>query len=146
MATLLMGCAPARQTFEGQGKMQDLQMEPGTVLDAKCNDCSLRIRGDFRELWVDGKDNFLTLEGRVNRLHLSGAHNVVECLDGPERVYLKGSGQHVRISERPGRQRPQIEVEGNDQAVTYRPWQQPTSEKASSPAAEASGETGPRDR
>lgn len=121
-------------------------MAPGAALDAKCNDCSLRIRGDFRELRIVGKDNFLTLEGRVGALHLAGEHNTVECLDGPDRIYLKGSGQHVRISERPGRQRPQVEVEGNDQAVTYRPWQQPSSEKASSPAAGASGETGPRDR
>jgi len=124
--------------------MQEFQLRPGMALDARCNDCSLRIRGDFAELRVDGKDNFLTLEGRVERLYLAGEHNIVECLDGPDGVILKGSGQRVRISERPGRQRPQIQVEGSDQAVTYRPWQ--ISGKASSPAAEASGDIGPTGR
>ena len=124
--------------------MQELQLQPGTVLDARCSDCSLRIQGDFRELRVDGEDNFITLEGRVTRLQLAGKHNIVECLDGPEEVALRGSGQRVRISERPGRSRPQLRVEGSDQAVTYRPWQ--ASGKASSSAAGPSGDNSPTDR
>ena len=124
--------------------MQELQLQPGMSLDARCNDCSLRIRGDFSELRVDGKDNFITLEGRASGLYLAGEHNTVECLDGPDRVVLTGSGQRVRISERPGRQRPQLQVKGSDQAVTYRPWQ--ANGKAGSSAAGASGDTGPMDR
>lgn len=124
--------------------MQDFQLSPGMALDANCDDCSLRIRGDFTELRVVGKDNFLILEGRVGRLQLAGEHNLVDCLDGPDQVVLKGSGQRVRISERPGRQRPQVQVEGSDQGVTYRAWQ--PNGKASSSAAGISGDTAPIDQ
>ena len=111
--------------------MQDLQVNPGGRLQARCNECSLRLRGDFEELRLDGKDNFVTIEGRARVIRLSGQHNSVECLDGPEQVWLRGSGQRVTITEQPGRARPMVQVEGTDQGVTYRP----ANEKASSPAA-----------
>ena len=124
--------------------MQDLQLNAAERLEARCNECSLRLRGDFSQLVVIGKDNFLTLEGRVETLRLEGEHNTVECRDGPSQVILRGSGQRVRISERPGRQRPHVQVEGSDQAVTYRPWQ--PSGKADSTAAGPSRDTGPTGR
>ena len=97
-------------------------MKPGEVLEARCNECSLRISGDFTGLRLLGKDNFVTLEGRATNLMVDGSHNSLECLDGPDSVQLKGNGNRVKISERPGRQRPQIKVEGSDQGVTYRPY------------------------
>ncbi len=97
-------------------------MKPGEFLEASCNECSLRISGDFGGLRLLGKDNFVTLQGRAGKLVLDGSHNTVECLDGPGSVLLKGNGNRVKISERPGRQRPQIKVEGSDQGVTYRPY------------------------
>ncbi len=122
--------------------MQDLQVNPGGRLEARCNECSLRLRGDFQELILDGKDNFVVIEGRARVIRLAGQHNSVECLDGPEQVFLSGSGQRVKITEQPGRARPQVQVEGTDQGVTYRP----VSEKASSPAAgksDGDSRTGP---
>lgn len=101
--------------------MQDLQVQADGRLEARCNDCSLRLRGDFQELRLDGKDNFVVLEGRARVIRLSGQHNSVECADGPEQVFLSGSGQRVKITEQPGRARPKVQVEGTDQAVTYRP-------------------------
>lgn len=122
LGALAVGCGNSTRSFSGQGKMQELQMEPGQVLEARCTECSLRISGDFSGLRLLGKDNFVTLQGRANNLELDGSHNMVECLDGPETVLLKGNGNRVKISERPGRQRPQIKVEGSDQGVTYRPY------------------------
>lgn len=101
--------------------MQDLQLTASERLDARCDDCGLRLSGNFAELRLQGKDNFVTLQGRVEYLIVDGSHNTVECLDGPERVHLKGQGNRVKISERPGRQRPRVTVEGSDQGVTYRP-------------------------
>lgn len=97
-------------------------MEPAEHLQARCDECSLRLIGDFAELRLQGKENFITLKGRVNQLTIEGHHNIVECLDGPDRILLKGQGNRVKVSERPGRQRPQIQVEGSDQGVTYRPF------------------------
>ena len=136
------GCAPHTQTFEGQGKMQDLEVVPGARLEARCNECSLRQKGDFQELDLEGKDNFIILEGRARVLRLNGQHNSVECQDGPERVFLSGSGQRVKITEQPGRSRPQIQIQGTDQAVTYRP----ASEKASSPGSDKSDSGSPPGR
>lgn len=115
--------------------MQDLEVKAGGRLEARCSECSLRVRGDFQELRLEGKDNFVTLEGRARVVRLSGQHNSVECQDGPEQVYLSGAGQRVKITELPGRSRPQVHIEGTDQAVTYRP----PSGKADSHGADASG-------
>lgn len=114
--------------------MQDLHVDSGGRLMARCNDCSLRVHGNFEELHLDGKDNFVTIEGRARIIRLTGQHNKVECQDGPDQVFLSGSGQRVKITEQPGRSRPQIQVEGTDQAVTYRP-----TGKADSSAADKSG-------
>lgn len=102
--------------------MQYLRMAPTERLQARCQECSLRLSGDFAELHLQGADNFVTLTGRVGLLKVEGKHNTVECLDGPGRVELKGEGNRVRISLRPGRSRPPIQVEGSDQGVTYRPY------------------------
>ena len=127
---MVCGCSPPTQTFEGQGKMQDLQIPREGKLKARCNECSLRLSGDFQELYLEGKDNFVRVEGRARVIRLSGQHNSVECADGPEQVFLNGSGHRVKITEQPGRARPQLHVQGTDQAVTYR-----LSEKANSSAA-----------
>ncbi|MBX3166176.1 MAG: DUF3060 domain-containing protein [Candidatus Eremiobacteraeota bacterium] len=119
--------------------MRDLQVKPGGSLEARCNECSLRVQGDFQELRLDGKDNFVILEGRARVIRLAGQHNSVECADGPEQVFLSGSGQRVKITEQPGRSRPQIRVEGTDQAVTYRP----PNGKADSTAAESDSASHP---
>lgn len=117
--------------------MQELQVDPGGRLVARCNECSLRLRGDFQELLLDGKDNFVTIEGRARVVRLAGQHNSIECQDGPEQVFLSGSGQRVKITEQAGRSRPQVQVEGTDQAVTYRP----ATEKAGSAAGKSDGAT-----
>lgn len=101
--------------------MQDFQMKPGERLCANCQECSLQLSGDFSELKLKGKDNFVTLRGHVSRIEIEGSHNQVECLESPQRVVLKGQGNRVRISERPGSKRPEIVVDGSDQGVTYRP-------------------------
>lgn len=115
--------------------MQDLQVDPGGKLVARCNDCSLRLRGDFQELLLEGKDNFVTIEGRARVVRLAGQHNSLECQDGPDQVFLSGSGQRVKITEQPGRSRPQVQVQGTDQAVTYKP----VTEKAGSAAGKLDG-------
>ena len=99
--------------------MDTLAMLSGESLEADAQECSLRLTGSFARLALRGRENFVTVQGRLDRLEVEGDHNQVECAEMPGQIWLRGKGQRVRIVERPGTIRPEVHVEGNDQAVTY---------------------------
>jgi len=108
------------RTYAGQSKLDKLRLQKGERLRVEAQDCGLTLSGPFALLHLRGKSNFVKVIDRVDRLEIEGEQNTVECDQMPGHISLRGRGQRVKISEHPGSVRPQVEVQGTDQAVTYR--------------------------
>lgn len=96
-------------------------MQPSERLAVKASECSLTLKGAFLELDLEGEENFVQIDSPIEELKMAGLNNKVECLGSPKFIRLSGKGQRVIVFERPGEARPQVQTEGTDQAVQFRP-------------------------
>ncbi len=96
-------------------------MQPNDRLDVKSSECSLTLRGTFLELHLQGDENFVQVQAPIQELRMEGLDNKVECHGSPKKIHLSGKGQRVIVLERPGEARPQVQTEGTDHAVQFRP-------------------------
>jgi hypothetical protein len=101
--------------------METLTMDKSQVLHAQAQECVLTLQGPFAHLLLQGRDNHVQLKDRVELLEIDGSGNSVECNEMPGRVRLRGSGNVVTLDERPGKPRPPVDVQGNNQAIKFRP-------------------------
>ena len=120
---LLAGCSQERR-WQGENRMETLQLKPREHLIVQAHECGLTLEGDFGGLQVSGDDNYIEVRGRIRQLRVEGKSNLVTCHQVPEHIQLKGQGQRVRVPR--ADKTPHIQVEGQDQAVQF-----------SSPAVEA---------
>jgi len=80
---------------------------------------SLKLMGNTLRLELKGDENFLQITQTVPSLTILGKNNLVEIQGSPRQVFLTGSGNRVRIFEKPGQARPQVHVQGKNHAVTF---------------------------
>lgn len=116
IALLASGCSAAT-VWQGEERMESLQLKARERLIVKGRECALTLQGDFDQLEVEGEDNYLEVRGKFRHLVVSGKSNLVHCQHPPGAIVLRGQGQRVRLprSQPP----PEVRVEGSDQAVQF---------------------------
>jgi len=116
---MLSACQSATRTYQGQSRLETLEMQSGQRMHAEANECGLTFKGPFTHLWLKGNENHCTLTERVELLEIEGKNNQVDCQRPPGSIVLRGSANQVKVAEIPGTRRPKVSVEGNYQAVQF---------------------------
>lgn len=118
---LLSACQSATRTYQGESRLDILEMQSGQRMHAQARECGLTFKGSFTHLLLKGNDNHVTLTGRVELLEIEGQNNQVDCQRPPGSINLRGSANRVKVAEVPGTSKPKVNVEGNYQAIQFYP-------------------------